>query len=85
MWATSLVQAFLCAGIAAATTPITTTFSNTNLYQFDTDGNAIDLTSAKIDFLGGAYLWYGLPKGCGTEFCGITSYSSIDLKTWKFK
>jgi hypothetical protein len=37
--------------------PVTTTFSNAIHYQFDTDGNAIDLTSAKIDHLGGAYVW----------------------------
>lgn len=68
----------------SAIASVTTTFSNSIHYQFDTDGNAIDLTSAKIDYLGGAYVWYGLPFGCGEAFCGITSYSSSDLQTWHF-
>ncbi|KAN0115030.1 glycoside hydrolase family 43 protein [Hyaloscypha variabilis] len=68
----------------SAVASVTTTFSNAIHYQFDTDGNAIDLTSAKIDFLGGTYIWYGLPFGCGQAFCGITSYSSSDLQTWHF-
>jgi hypothetical protein len=88
MWKLPLVQACAIASFAiswvSGAASVTTTFSNNVLYQFDTDGNAIDLTSAKIDFLGGAYLWYGLPKGCGEEFCGVTSYSSTDLKTWHF-
>lgn len=68
----------------SAVASVTTTFSNAIHYQFDTDGNAIDLTSAKIDYLGGVYLWYGLPFGCRQAFCGITSYSSSDLQTWHF-
>jgi hypothetical protein len=63
---------------------VSTTFSNHVQYQFDTDGNAIDLTSGKIDFLGGAYVWYGIPFGCGKEFCGVATYSSSDLRTWQF-
>jgi hypothetical protein len=65
-------------------TSVSSTFSITVKDQFDTDGNAIDLTSGKIDFLGGQFLWYGIPFGCGSLFCGITSYSSSDLQTWKF-
>lgn len=90
MWNFPLLPALLLAGSliastsATAATSISRTFSNAVLYQFDTDGNAIDLTSAKIDYLGGAYIWYGLPKSCGEDFCGVSSYSSTDLKTWKF-
>jgi hypothetical protein len=68
----------------SAVASVETTFSNAVQYHFDTNGNAIDLTSGKIDFLGGAYIWYGLPFGCGEAFCGITSYSSSNLHTWHF-
>lgn len=90
MWNFPLIQTLLLAGSvisrasATAASSVSSTFSNAVLYQFDTDGNAIDLTSAKIDYLGGAYIWYGLPKACGEDFCGISSYSSSDLKSWKF-
>ena len=73
-----------CVSTVAAVASVQATFSNSIHYQFDTDGNSIDLTSAKIDFLGGTYIWYGLPFGCGEAFCGITSYSSSDLQTWHF-
>lgn len=53
-------------------------------YQFDTDGNAIDLTSGNVEWLGGAYVWYGLTYGCGKVFCGVASYSSPDLTTWHY-
>jgi hypothetical protein len=86
MWTFSVPLLLLCGFISRVSTiaPVTTTFSNSIHYQFDTDGNAIDLTSAKIDHLGGTYVWYGLPFGCGQAFCGITSYSSSDLQTWHF-
>jgi hypothetical protein len=86
MWSFNFVLLLLGSAISrvSAVASVTTTFSNAAHYQFDTDGNAIDLTSAKIDFLGGAYIWYGLPFGCGEAFCGITSYSSSDLQTWHF-
>jgi Glycosyl hydrolases family 43 len=86
MWRSSSHLLLLGAFISAVS-PVasgTTTFSNAIHYQFDTDGNAIDLTSAKIDYLGGTYVWYGLPFGCGQAFCGVTSYSSSDLQTWHF-
>jgi hypothetical protein len=83
MWTFSIRLLLLSGLISRVSTiaPVTTTFSNAIHYQFDTDGNAIDLTSAKIDHLGGTYVWYGLPFGCGQAFCGIPSYSSSDLQT----
>ncbi|KAL2074477.1 hypothetical protein VTL71DRAFT_8255 [Oculimacula yallundae] len=68
----------------SAAPSVSTTFSNAIQYQFDTDGNAIDLTSGKVDWLGGAYVWYGLHFGCGKEFCGVATYSSADLQTWHY-
>lgn len=58
---------------------LSTSISSSTIYRFDTDGNAIDSTSGKIDYLGGSYLWYGLNFGCGKAFCGIQSWSSPDL------
>ena len=49
-------------------------------YKFDTDGNAIDLTSGKIEFFEGRYIWYGLAFSCGKVFCGVVSYESLDLQ-----
>jgi len=80
---TSLLLNLLISQISA-TTSVSTTFNNAVQYKFDTDGNAIDLTSGKIDWLAGSYVWYGLSNGCGQFFCGITSYSSVDLQTWHF-
>ncbi|KAL3425571.1 glycosyl hydrolase family 43 [Phlyctema vagabunda] len=67
---------------ATAGSEITTTLTNGNHYIFDTNGNAIDSTSGKIDFFNGTYVWYGLSFACGGDFCGILSYSSSDLATW---
>lgn len=59
MWKSFGAQALLLAGFATslvtAAASVSTTISNSQLYRFDTDGNAIDLTSDKIDYLGGAY------------------------------
>lgn len=88
MWTFSFLEALLVACVAIsqvlATASVTETFRNSEQWQLDTNGNQVDLTSAKIDFLAGTYVWYGLPKGCGDVWCGITSYSSTDLKTWHF-
>ncbi|TVY81392.1 hypothetical protein LSUE1_G004450 [Lachnellula suecica] len=90
MWSLSLALSLLLGSAlssgaaAAAVTPSTTaTFSNALSYKFDTEGNAIDSTSGKIDFLAGEYLWYGISTGCGEVFCGIKSWSSTDLKSWR--
>ena len=74
---------FISSHCIAAQKTITTTFKNSIKYQFDTDGNSIDSTSGKIDFLGGTYVWYGLNFGCGKAFCGISTWSSPDLVSWK--
>lgn len=29
-------------------------------------------------------MWYGIAFGCGSDFCGIHSYSSPDLTTWSY-
>ena len=42
--------------LASATPSVSATFNNGIKYKFDTDGNAIDSTSGKIDFLGGEYV-----------------------------
>ncbi|RDW89646.1 hypothetical protein BP6252_01678 [Coleophoma cylindrospora] len=68
---------------AVSAADITATFTNGNNFIFDTDGNAIDSTSGKIDFLNGTYVWYGLSFACAKEFCGILSYSSPDLVHWE--
>ncbi|KAH6681494.1 glycosyl hydrolase [Halenospora varia] len=68
--------------LASAAASVTATFNNNVQYKFDTDGNAIDSTSGKIDFFNGAYVWYGLSFGCGEEFCGIKSWTSTDLQNW---
>ncbi|KAL5326988.1 hypothetical protein ACEPPN_004677 [Leptodophora sp. 'Broadleaf-Isolate-01'] len=78
-----MILGTLVSWISAASS-VSTTFSNSVQYQFDTNGNAIDLTSGKVDWLGGAYVWYGLPFGCGKDFCGVATYSSADLQTWHY-
>ncbi|KAK2630397.1 hypothetical protein QTJ16_001217 [Diplocarpon rosae] len=70
--------------VISAAASASTTLDNGIQFKFDTDGNAIDLTSGKIDFLGSAYVWYGLTFGCGEEFCGVATYSSVDLNTWHY-
>jgi len=42
---------------------VSATFSTAIQYQFDTDGNAIDLTSGRVDYLGSSYVWYALTFG----------------------
>jgi hypothetical protein len=96
MWSLFL-SIFLCVSFAPFTLAKTiyTTFSNSNQFQFDTDGNAIDSTNGKIDFLNGSYIWYGnsfscgngfcgTAGGCSAAFCGIKSWSSPDLITWSY-
>ncbi|KAI6709233.1 hypothetical protein JHW43_008221 [Diplocarpon mali] len=77
-----LLPSFL--SVISAASSVSTTLVNSVQYKFDTDGNAIDLTSGKIDFLGSAYVWYGLTFGCGEAFCGVATYSSTDLNTWHY-
>ncbi|KUJ20909.1 Arabinanase/levansucrase/invertase [Mollisia scopiformis] len=88
MWSSGIVHILVILSSVishvSAASQVSATFSNAVQYQFDTDGNAIDLTSGKIDFLGSAYVWYGLPFGCGTAFCGVATYSSPDLQTWHY-
>lgn len=80
--AVKLGAALLLASSATAAS-VTKTFSNNDIYKFDTDGNNIGLTNDKIDYLGGQYVWYGNSFDCGLSFCGIKSWSSPDLTTWK--
>ncbi|CZS90148.1 uncharacterized protein RAG0_01306 [Rhynchosporium agropyri] len=54
---------------AAPSPSVSTTFSS--VVQF-------------IDWFGGARVWYGLPLGCGKEFCGVATYSSTNLQTWHY-
>jgi hypothetical protein len=86
MWSIGLFPSLLLASSlfegAVAAPSVSSTFSNSIQYKFDTNGNAIDSTSGKIDYLGGEYVWYGLSNGCGGVFCGILSWSSSDLQTW---
>ncbi|KAM3074913.1 hypothetical protein ACMFMG_008321 [Clarireedia jacksonii] len=77
-----VISSLIFSTLLGAAQCITTTVSNSFKYQFDTDGNAIDSTSGKIDFFEGQYVWYGINFGCGEEFCGIESWSSDDLQTW---
>lgn len=62
---------------------VSTTFSNSDIYVFDTDGNALDSTSGKIHVINGLYVLYGISLGCGELFCGIQAWSSPDLKRWQ--
>ncbi|KAF4635398.1 hypothetical protein G7Y89_g2700 [Cudoniella acicularis] len=88
MWSFGSVLSLLFSLIISQNSPlvsaasVTATFDNSIQYKFDTDGNAIDSTSGKIDFLGGAYVWYGVSTGCGNIFCGIQSWTSTDLQIW---
>lgn len=75
----TLLNRLAALSLLTLSSALSTTFSASEIYHFDTDGNAIDSTSGKIDFLGGSYLWYGLNFGCGQAFCGIQSWSSPDL------
>ncbi|ESZ93297.1 hypothetical protein SBOR_6335 [Sclerotinia borealis F-4128] len=72
----------LTSSLLGAATCLDTTISNSFVNQFSTDGHLIDSTSGKIDYFEGQYLWYGLNFGCGKAFCGIESWSSVDLITW---
>lgn len=53
-----LLSFLLSALVVEAVTSLSATFNNGIKYKFDTDGNAIDSTSGKIDFLGGQYVSY---------------------------
>lgn len=46
----------LLSGVVTAAPSVSVTFNNDIKYKFDTDSNAIDSTSGKIDFLGGEYV-----------------------------
>ena len=48
--------ALLLSTLVSTTPSASVTFNNGIKYKFDTDGNAIDSTSGKIDFLGGEYV-----------------------------
>lgn len=86
MWCSGFCSSLLLSSSlfksAIAAPSVSATFSNSIQHKFDTNGNAIDSTSGKIDYLGGEYVWYGLSNGCGEVFCGILSWSSSDLQTW---
>lgn len=77
-----LLNLFLGSSLLQAATCLNTTISNSFVNMFSTDGDLIDSTSGKIDYFEGQYLWYGLNFGCGKAFCGIESWSSVDLATW---
>jgi hypothetical protein len=62
---------------ANAAPSVSATFSTAIQYQFDTDGNAIDLTSGGVDYLGGSYVWYGLTFGTYSQSGGPTSFIHI--------
>jgi hypothetical protein len=47
---------FLLSALAQAAPSLSATFNNGIKYKFDTDGDAVDSTSGKIDFLGGEYV-----------------------------
>lgn len=76
-----LLNLFLGSSLLQAATCLNTTISNSFVNMFSTDGDLIDSTSGKIDYFEGQYLWYGLNFGCGKAFCGIESWSSVDLAT----
>jgi hypothetical protein len=52
----SVLLGLLLSTCVSAASSVSATFNNAIKYQFDTDGNAIDSTSGKIDFLNGEYV-----------------------------
>ncbi|QSZ30458.1 hypothetical protein DSL72_000012 [Monilinia vaccinii-corymbosi] len=73
LWGSSLLGVATC---------LDTTISNSFVNMFTSDGDHIDSTSGKMDYFEGQYHWYGLNFGCGKKFCGIESWSSVDLINW---
>ena len=58
--------------------------------RFDVEGNAIDAHDGQILRYGDMYYLYGTTYGCGfqwqavgSEFCGVSVYSSPDLVNWQ--
>ena len=51
-----IISGFFLSHCVAAASSVSATFNNGIQFQFDTDGNAIDSTSGKIDFLNGEYV-----------------------------
>jgi hypothetical protein len=60
----------LLSGLVTAAPSVSATFNNSIKYKFDTNGNAIDSTSGKIDFLGGEYVSFLL---CYFIFLALSS------------
>ncbi len=53
----------------------------------DTDGNVINAHGGGVLFHGGKYYWYGehRPSSGFTTQVGVTCYSSVDLRNWKYE
>lgn len=52
----NILCGLLLSNCVSAASSVAATFNNGIQFQFDTDGNAIDSTSGKIDFLNGEYV-----------------------------
>ncbi|KAK4056108.1 hypothetical protein OIO90_002839 [Microbotryomycetes sp. JL221] len=78
--------AFATALVSAAPRQVQVTLDGQQKYFFDTDGNAIDSTSGKVDYINGVYSWIGVISGtCGRSYCGIGSWTSQDLSQWQYQ
>ncbi|KAG4435056.1 hypothetical protein IFR05_009462 [Cadophora sp. M221] len=76
------VLAFAFTLCISATLAVKVTFTNKHYFYFDVDGNAIDSTNGKVEWVRDQYFWIGEPDSCGAAICDKISYSSPDLINW---
>lgn len=69
----------------AASTASVVTFSNSQRFLFDVDGNQIDAYGSKVNLFDGRYYLYGNSFSTTGVAFGIKSYSSVDLVNWKYE
>ncbi|PVH81295.1 glycoside hydrolase family 43 protein [Cadophora sp. DSE1049] len=79
-----LVLAFAIALWTSAALAVKVTYTNKHYYHFDVDGNAIDSTNGKVEWVKDQYFWIAEPDSCGADVCDKISYSSPDLTNWYY-
>ncbi|KAJ5735306.1 uncharacterized protein N7483_000431 [Penicillium malachiteum] len=73
------------ASMKKANNSISRTFTPTERYFFDVNGDPIDTSNGKLNYVNGYYVWYGQKASCpgyNNGNCGIWSWTSPDLKSW---
>lgn len=81
-----LSAALLGGGVEASSSPASSiVWTNTQRFLFDVDGNQIDAYGSKINLFQGSYYLYGNSFSTTGSAFGIKSYSSPDLKHWKYE